>query len=94
VLNFRDAQTDVRTHGRTEQNRYTSGHSTFGGGIKTVIYCDRISLTNQLCLIVKLDVNTGSQGGHGRIIEDESGFSIKLYHVSARCDTSNEVFAR
>jgi len=32
---FRDAHTDERTHGRTGQNHYASGHTTLGGDIKT-----------------------------------------------------------
>jgi len=32
---FWDAHTDARTHGRTGQNGYASGHTTLGGGIKT-----------------------------------------------------------
>ena len=39
---FQDAHTDARTHGRTGQNHYASGHITLGGGIKivtdTVVY--------------------------------------------------------
>jgi len=32
---FRDAHTDARTHGRTGQKQYASGHTTLGGGMKS-----------------------------------------------------------
>jgi len=38
---IRDAHTDARTHGRTGQNYYASGHNTLGRGIK-MTWCEKL----------------------------------------------------
>jgi len=52
---FRDAHTDARTNGQTGQTHYTSGHTTLGRGIMTIIFeqdtfkFDFINTASQIC---------------------------------------------